>query len=61
MDVKFIIMGVGMAALAVVVVVLLLRRRKSFKKPDMKREEIGLDNAAIGNAFVVRGEDNGKA
>ena len=60
MDVKFIIMGVGMAALAVVVVVLLLQRRKSFKKSDIKREEIGLGNAAIGNAFVVGGEDNGK-
>ena len=53
-------MGVGIAALSVAVVVLLLRKRNSFKKPDIKSEEIGLENAAIGNAFVVGGKDNGK-
>ena len=59
MDVKVIVMGVGIAALAVAVVVLLLKRRKSLKKPDVISEEIGIENAAIGNAFVVGGKDNG--
>ena len=60
-DVKFIVMGIGIAAMFVAVVALLLKRRKSSKKPDVKGEEIGIDNVAIGNAFVVGREDNGKA
>ena len=60
MDVKFIVMGVGIAVLSVAVAVLVLKKRNSFKKPDIKSEEIGLENAAIGNAFVVGGKDTGK-
>ena len=61
LDVKFIVMGIGMVALVVAVVALLIKRRKSSKKPDVKVEEIGIDNVASGNAFVVGREDNGKA
>ena len=60
-DVKFIVMGIGMVAMVVAVVALLIKRRKSSKKPDVKVEEIGIDNVASGNAFVVGREDNGKA
>ena len=60
-DVKFIVMGIGMVAMVVAVVALLIKRRKSSKKPDVKVEEIGIDNVASGNAFVVGREGNGKA
>ena len=60
-DVKFIVMGIGMVAMVVAVVALLIKRRRSSKKPDVKGEEIGIDNVASGNAFVVGREDNGKA
>ena len=58
MDTKFIVMGVGIAVLVVAVVALLLTRRKSFKKPEVKSEEIGFDNVAIGRAFVVGEKKN---
>ena len=60
-DAKIIAMGIGIVAMAVAVVALLLKRRKSSKKPDVKVEEIGIDNIASGNAFAVGQEDNGKA
>ena len=60
-DVKFIVMGIGIVAMVVAVVALLIKRRKYSKKPDVKGEEIGIDNVASGNTFVVGREGNGKA
>ena len=52
-DVKFIVLIVGIAALAFVVVVLVMKRRKPRQQAAKTGNEIGLDNVAVGEAFVV--------